>query len=177
MKNEIKIWLADKLLSGELGNVKMVKLIEVARKNPAATIGQLEEHIARSVGSLMSEAQNEIGRMIVYGNIWSRIMAYKKEGDMYAGHKHYHDHITLIAKGAVLVLVEGYEPQEFIAPNWIIIPNDHEHQFIAIEDDTICYCIHAIRDNDGEPNELYDTSNIPHLTPIKNGKIGLNNTK
>ena len=92
-----------------------------------------------------------------FGNIWVRQNLLAKAGTETIGHKHLFDHVSLLSQGRVRVHVEGYEPKEFSAPTFIVIRKEHNHKFTALEDNTIWYCVFAIRDLDGEPiNELYD---------------------
>ena len=98
-------------------------------------------------------SQHELG---FFGNIWVRQNVLSKTGDTFGGHKHEFDHVSLLTKGKVRVEVEGYEPKEFTAPTFIVIKKEHEHNFIALEDDTNWYCVFALRDLDGEVVEIYD---------------------
>ena len=92
-------------------------------------------------------------------NLYSRMMHFKKVGDVEYGHTHAFDHLTLLAAGKLKVTVEGV-PTEFIAPHMIYIHKDKNHELTALADDTIAYCIHALRDKDN--NEILDPSMIPH---------------
>ena len=49
-----------------------------------------------------------------------------------------------------MVHVEGKEPKKFTAPTFIIIRKEYEHRIEALEDDTIYYCVFALRNIDGE---------------------------
>lgn len=91
------------------------------------------------------------------GNVFTRMMMFKNKGDVEFGHKHQFDHATLLAKGSILVKAKGKETV-FVAPNLIWIAKDIEHELIALEDDTVCACIHALLDGDGQ---IVDPSMIP----------------
>lgn len=91
-------------------------------------------------------------------NLFSRMMHFKNAGDIEIGHTHQFDHLTLLAKGKVQVTVEG-KATEFTAPHMIYIHKDKVHEIVALEDDTVAYCIHALRDK--ENNEIIDPSMIP----------------
>lgn len=94
-----------------------------------------------------------------FGNIWVRQNLIKYAGVSKPGHKHKFDHVSLLTQGRVQVHVEGYEPKEFTAPTFIVIRKEHNHKFTALADDTIWYCVFALRDLDGEPiDELFDPS-------------------
>ena len=91
-------------------------------------------------------------------NLYSRMMRFEKAGDVESGHKHQFDHLTLLAKGKLKVTVEGVA-SEFTAPHMIYIHKDKMHRLEALTDETVAYCIHALRDKDN--NEILDPSMIP----------------
>lgn len=91
-------------------------------------------------------------------NLFSRMMHFKKAGDIEIGHTHQFDHLTLLAKGRLKVTVEGVAT-EFTAPHMIYIHKDKVHELEALTDETVAYCIHALRDKD--TNEILDPSMIP----------------
>jgi hypothetical protein len=93
-----------------------------------------------------------------FGNVWVRQNTLKNIGDTNGGgHKHKFDHVSLLTQGKVKVEIEGYPAKEFTAPTFIIVRKEHNHKFIALENDTVWYCIFALRDLDGQPiEELFD---------------------
>jgi quercetin dioxygenase-like cupin family protein len=91
-------------------------------------------------------------------NLYSRMMHFKRAGDTEIGHTHQFDHLTLLAKGKLKVTVEGV-PTEFTAPHMIYIHKDKVHELEALTDETVAYCIHALRDKD--TGEILDPSMIP----------------
>ena len=91
-------------------------------------------------------------------NLYSRMMHFKTAGDIEVGHTHQFDHLTLLAKGKLKVTVEG-NVTEFTAPHMIYIHKDKVHELEALTDETVAYCIHALRDK--ETNEILDPSMIP----------------
>lgn len=92
-------------------------------------------------------------------NLYSRMMRFERAGDTEIGHTHQFDHLTLLAKGKLKVTVEG-AVTEFTAPHMIYIHKDKVHELEAMTDDTVAYCIHALRDK--ESNEILDPSMIPN---------------
>lgn len=90
-------------------------------------------------------------------NLYSRMMHFVKAGDIEHGHTHQFDHLTLLAKGKLKVTVDG-NSTEFIAPQMIYIRADKEHELVALVDDTVAYCIHALRTEEGD---IIDPSMIP----------------
>lgn len=91
-------------------------------------------------------------------NLFSRMMHFKKVGDIEYGHRHQFDHLTLLASGSLKLIVEG-KTTEFKAPHMIYIHKDKMHELVALEDNTIAYCIHALRDE--KTGEILDPSMIP----------------
>lgn len=91
-------------------------------------------------------------------NLFSRMMYFHKAGDIEIGHTHQFDHLTLLAKGKLKVTVDGVAT-EFTAPHMIYIRKDKVHELVALADETLAYCIHALRDK--ENNDILDPSMIP----------------
>jgi hypothetical protein len=81
-------------------------------------------------------------------NLFSRMMHFEKIGDIEHGHTHPFDHLTLLASGSLKVTVDGKE-SIFKAPHMIYIHKDKEHELVALEDNTVAYCIHALRNGNG----------------------------
>ena len=91
--------------------------------------------------------------MMIVDNVFVKMMHFYYKGDVTeaGGHSHTFDHITLLARGSVLmeVLEEGGSAVEHKAPKLIVTPKNISHKFTALEADTVLCCIHAIRDGDG----------------------------
>jgi quercetin dioxygenase-like cupin family protein len=92
-------------------------------------------------------------------NLFSRQMHFEKAGDIEYGHKHQFDHLTLLASGALRVTVEG-NVTDFKAPHMIYIHKDKHHELVALEDNTVAYCIHALRDGN-EVDDILDPAMVP----------------
>ncbi len=92
-------------------------------------------------------------------NLYSRMMRFAKAGDIEIGHTHQFDHLTLLAKGKLKVTVEGVSTV-FTAPHMIYIHKNKMHQLEALTDETVAYCIHALRDK--ETSEILDPAMIPN---------------
>jgi quercetin dioxygenase-like cupin family protein len=92
-------------------------------------------------------------------NLYSRMMHFKQAGDIEIGHTHQFDHLTLLAKGMLKVTVEGVATV-FTAPHMIYIHKDKVHELEALTNETVAYCIHALRDKD--TGEILDPSMIPN---------------
>lgn len=97
-------------------------------------------------------------KMTCVKNLWTRQMYFSKAGDANEGHIHNYDHITLLAYGSVRVHVDG-KTTDFKAPHMIYIQAGKSHFIEALEDGTVAYCVHALRDANTE--EILDPSQIP----------------
>lgn len=104
----------------------------------------------------MSEPKITLGCV---ANLWSRMMHFEKAGDIEIGHKHHHDHLTLLASGKLKVTVDG-NSTEFISPHMIYIQKDKIHELVSLEDNTVAFCIHALRDKDAS-GDILDPDMIP----------------
>lgn len=99
-------------------------------------------------------------------NLYSRMMHFKKAGDTEHNHTHSFDHLTLLAAGSVKCVVDGKETI-FKAPHMIFIHKDKMHAFTALEDNTVAYCIHAMRvgervEDIADPSMFPDGVSIPY---------------
>lgn len=92
-------------------------------------------------------------------NLFSRQMYFKNAGDMEHGHAHQFDHLTLLAAGRLQISVDGHV-SEFTAPHMIYIKKDKMHELIALEPNTVVYCVHAIRIGN-EVDDILDPSMVP----------------
>lgn len=104
----------------------------------------------------MNEPEISLG---LVANLFSRMMHFKKAGDIEYGHTHQFDHLTLLANGSLKVTVDG-ETTEFKAPTMIFIKKDKNHELVALEDNTVAYCIHALR-KENASNTILDPECIP----------------
>lgn len=98
-------------------------------------------------------------KLACVSNLWLRQMHFEKVGDQNEGHVHNFDHITLLAKGRVSVDVEG-AVTEFAAPHMIYIAKGKRHFLTALEDDTVAYCVHALRTGERE-EDILDPAMVP----------------
>ena len=97
-------------------------------------------------------------KMSCVKNLWTRQMYFAKAGDANEGHVHNYDHITLLAHGSVKVHVEG-NTTEFKAPHMIYIQAGKSHFIEALEDGTVAYCVHALREKGTE--DIIDPDQVP----------------
>lgn len=92
-------------------------------------------------------------------NLYSRQMYFEHAGDVEVGHTHPFDHLSLLAYGSVNCVVDGQE-SAFSAPCMIYIKKDKIHEFTALIDGTVVYCIHALRFGD-KVEDIIDPDTIP----------------
>lgn len=92
-------------------------------------------------------------------NLFSRQMYFSSAGDVEQGHTHPFDHLTLLAAGSLRVTVSG-KVTDFKAPHMIYIKAEYEHELVALEDNTVAFCIHALRDGNGV-DDILDPASIP----------------
>lgn len=92
-------------------------------------------------------------------NVYIRQMHFTKAGNKNVAHTHNHDHATLLGSGSVECSVDG-QKTIFKAPAMIYIIKDKLHFFTALEDNTMAYCIHALRDKDGD-NDIISPESVP----------------
>lgn len=96
------------------------------------------------------------------GNVWVRQNWLLKKGDSAGGHLHFHDHVSLLVRGSVEVTVEDQDPKQFQSPTYIVIKKQHRHKIVALEDDTVFYCVFAMRDIDGHVIDICQDGNVPN---------------
>jgi quercetin dioxygenase-like cupin family protein len=75
------------------------------------------------------------------------MMVFAKAGDIEPGHTHQFDHLTLLASGRLRVFT-GDAEKIFTAPQMIYIKKDIRHELTALDDNTVVFCIHALRSGD-----------------------------
>ena len=95
-------------------------------------------------------------QVVAVSNVYSRLMHFVNKGDIEIGHSHTYDHATLLSSGSVLYEVldgpdgDTVAAKEFKAPGYIFVEKDKYHRITALEDNTVCACIHALRTIDEE---------------------------
>lgn len=94
----------------------------------------------------------------IVDNVFVKMMHIHFVGDKIQGHAHTYDHITLLAKGRVIMRAKDQE-KEHVAPKLIVTPKGIMHEFEALEPDSLLCCVHAIRDGDTETDIAPPTIN------------------
>ena len=155
------------LKSNESFSRKM-HLTKTIHENPNASLELLERVVSQSLKPAIHGA-TELGD---FGNVWIRLQRHDKEGVQTKGHKHYHDHQTLVINGGLTVYVDDEEPFDVWAasskldkPSFFTVPAGKNHYFIPLVDDTLAYCVFAVRDEHGELTNEYDSKNDHNYYP------------
>jgi len=78
--------------------------------------------------------------------IFVKSMMIHAKGTVVPQHSHTYDHLSMLARGAVRIWKDGVLWGDFEAPTGIRIDAHTKHKFLSLEDDTLIYCIHNIRD-------------------------------
>jgi quercetin dioxygenase-like cupin family protein len=108
-------------------------------------------------------------------NLFTRQMHFLKSGDIEYGHTHQFDHLTLLSAGKLQVTVDG-KATDFIAPQMIYIAKDKVHELVALEDNTVTYCIHALRFGENV-EDIIDPEMVPEgvaLNTLYGGSLKFN---
>jgi quercetin dioxygenase-like cupin family protein len=102
-------------------------------------------------------------------NVYVEQLVFEKKGDCNVGHEHTFDHQTLLASGALEAVVNG-KTSFFKAPHIIFIRAGVSHTFTALEDNTVAYCVHALRRGDGI-DDIIDPEDVPQGVDLTRSEI------
>lgn len=92
------------------------------------------------------------------GNIYIRRMSFPTAGTVVKGHAHPYDHLTYLERGKLRVEISGREIV-YDAPMAIPIVAHEHHVLTSMIDDTVAFCIHALRDKNSE--EILEFNAVP----------------
>ena len=95
-------------------------------------------------------------------NIYVKQLHFLNAGDLDTPISLVYDHLALIAKGKIIVIVNGQET-EFTAPKIVFVKSNITHQFKAATDNSVVYFVQVIRDNDGM---ILDPSMVPKANEL-----------
>ena len=71
-------------------------------------------------------------------------MVIPKTGTLVPTHAHAWDHVSMLAIGAVKIWRDGVGGEIVHAPTGIFIKAGVKHAFLALEDNTIIFCVHNL---------------------------------
>ena len=154
-------------------NVIKKYLIEKINENPSEILPILSKIEEYNILTL-SKSKSTFKELGYFGNLWVRQNYIPIKNTPIPGHSHHFDHVTLLVQGKVSVKVEGYESKVFTAPTFITIKKELHHEFTSLEDDTLYYCIFAMRDNDGNILDEYTEDHDPLSYGKKNDGSNFN---
>jgi hypothetical protein len=124
-------------------------------------------------------------KIIALSNVYTRMMHFIDKGDFENGHCHTFNHATLVSSGSVLYeVLDGpngntVASKKVKAPNLIFVDKDKYHRITALQKNTVCSCIHALRTIDQdiidpdfllEPLESNNKGEIRQAIKEKTGK-------
>jgi quercetin dioxygenase-like cupin family protein len=101
-----------------------------------------------------------VSSISLVSNMWVKQMVFEQAGDVHPGHAHTFDHQTLLARGSVEVNANG-QKTIFTAPTIIYIKAGIKHGMVAMEDKTVVYCLHPLRDGE-HVEDIIDPKSIPN---------------
>lgn len=118
----------------------------------------MTEHKHTEFNMIQDGPDVEINVRLAYiDNVWVRQMHFPKAGTKNVPHYHTRDHASLLAKGSAKLTVNGKDTI-YHAPAMILVLKEYKHYFEALEDDTLIYCVHGLRDKEGH---IIDSEMIP----------------
>lgn len=153
-----KTELIDYLLDENTSPKNRILALDKAREDNELTTTEIIEY-AEEVTPARTMKTTEEG---FFGNVWVRSQYFPKASVIHQGHKHVHDHVSLLQYGSVKVIIEGEAEKIFHAPTFITIKANKEHQIVALEDETLTWCVFALRKTDGTLCDYYNGDNTPY---------------
>lgn len=108
-------------------------------------------------------------------NVYIEQLVFEKKGDCNVGHEHTFDHQTLLASGALEADVNG-KISFFKAPHIIFIKSGVSHTFTALEDNTVAYCVHALRKGEAI-DDIIDPVDVPQGVDLRRSQVHENSDR
>lgn len=94
-----------------------------------------------------------------FGGINVMKIYFKEIGMTYKGHKHCHDHISLLMSGSVSIKIPDYSDKIFKAPTYITIREGYTHEITSLEDNTLWWCLWPSGEDE---DEKFEKENSPY---------------
>lgn len=83
--------------------------------------------------------------LLLADGIFVKQMLIPKKGEAVPQHSHKYGHHTFVARGSVAVFLHNREHiGNYKEMQAVYIRPDAQHLIMALEDDTLCYCIHNV---------------------------------
>lgn len=77
------------------------------------------------------------------------------KGQGFAAHEHTFPHTSFVISGSIEVKLDDNLPETYTSPSAFAIPAGVRHEIIALEDNTVCWCVFPHRDGDGSILDSY----------------------
>lgn len=90
------------------------------------------------------EDQPPVVEIHIIDGIFVKQMLLRRAGQYAPQHAHRYDHLSMLAAGSVRVWADGVCLGDKTAPTGICIPANQKHVFLALEDNSVLYCIHNV---------------------------------
>lgn len=97
--------------------------------------------------------ENQLNVTYIAGGVYAKEWRALRAGNYIEQHKHTFDHLSYLASGSVEVEVEG-QKTIYHGPTGINIRANASHKVLALTDNVLWLCIHAV------PDELRDAALI-----------------
>jgi len=134
---------------------KKVGLVSHLHRSGELSVEQIKQQL-----TFLSKPDHTLDEMMSFGTVWIRKIYFPMAGGVNEDHVHDFDHVTCIAHGGVRVFIDGAaEGKDFYAPNFVMVRAGHSHHMMALEDETLMFCIHAHGIEGGV--EMIDDQNDP----------------
>lgn len=86
----------------------------------------------------------------IAGGVYAKELVLRQAGTLVVSHAHKYDHLSLLVRGQVQVTVDGVS-RVYSAPCGVEVKAGAQHEIIAMVDDCLWYCLHAVpAEFDGE---------------------------
>jgi quercetin dioxygenase-like cupin family protein len=86
----------------------------------------------------------------VCANQYFHQMTFTEVGDVIPTHEHAYDHVLQVQRGKVRIYSSADGMEDLTAPALKSIPAGIGHDLEALEPETVCCCIHVLRDEAGQ---------------------------
>ena len=95
-------------------------------------------------------------------DVFVKQLVLEKEGYVINQHAHTYDHTSMLATGKVRVFCDGQLLGDFVAPTGVFIKANAFHAILALEDNSVLYCIHNTH---GFPREQLEQELVAARNP------------